>query len=222
MNQSRSTQLYNIKYLLIILVTLLLSGCQSMYYNAMEKVGYEKRDILVDRVDDARDSQQEAKQQFESALEQFVAVTNYSGGDLEAQYKKLKSEYEDSKARADEVSDRIESVEHVANALFAEWEKELSLYSNKDLRKSSAKKLSDTRASYSKLVRAMKNAEKKIKPVLDAFNDRVLYLKHNLNANAISSLSMQKRTVENEIKSLIKDMNASIDAADKFISSMSE
>lgn len=193
-----------------------------MYYNAMEKVGYEKRDILVDRVDDARDSQQEAKHQFESALEQFVAVTNYSGGDLEDQYKKLKSEYEDSKARADEVSDRIESVEHVANALFSEWEKELALYSSKELRRSSERKLADTRASYRKLVKTMKNAEKKIKPVLDAFNDRVLYLKHNLNANAISSLRMQKRTVENDIKSLIKDMNTSIDAADRFISSMSE
>ncbi len=212
----------SVSQLLLLSIMLLLSGCQSMYYNAMEKVGYEKRDILVDRVDDARDSQQEAKQQFESALEQFVAVTNYSGGELEEQYKKLKSEYEESKSRADEVSDRIESVEHVASALFAEWEKELTQYSSKDLRKSSERKLAETRASYSKLVKAMKSAERKIKPVLDAFNDRVLYLKHNLNANAISSLKMQKRTVENDIKSLIRDMNVSIDEADRFISSMSE
>lgn len=207
---------------LIIVLLLMLSGCQSVYYSAMEKVGYEKRDILISRVDDAKDSQKDAKKQFESALEQFVAVTGYTGGDLEAQYKKLKSEYEDSKSGAEEVSERIASVENVANALFAEWQTELDQYSSRELRRSSERKLQQTKTSYRTLIKAMKRAEKKIQPVLAAFNDRVLYLKHNLNANAISSLRMQKRTVETDIRSLIKDMNQSIDAADKFISSMSE
>ena len=72
-----------------LVVALMLGGCQSMYYGAMEKMGIEKRDILVDRVDSAREAQQEAKDQFGSALEQFIAVTNYSGGDLEKQYKTL-------------------------------------------------------------------------------------------------------------------------------------
>ena len=38
-------------------VFLLLSGCQSAYYGAMEKVGKHKRDIMVDRVSEAKDSQ---------------------------------------------------------------------------------------------------------------------------------------------------------------------
>lgn len=200
----------------------MLAACQTVYYQAMEKVGFEKRDILIDRVDDAKDSQKEAKQQFESALDAFIATTNYEGGDLEAQYKKLKVSYEDSQDMAEEVRDRIESVENVAAALFEEWSKELTLYSNRDLRRSSEKKLTDTKKSYSKLINSMKKAEKKIKPVLAAFNDRVLYLKHNLNANAIASLRMQKRVVETDIKSLISDMNKSIDEADRFINSMTE
>ncbi|MGD9121192.1 MAG: DUF2959 family protein, partial [Desulfobacterales bacterium] len=40
----------------------------------METMGYHKRDIMVDRVQDARDAQEEAKDQFESALEQFSTV----------------------------------------------------------------------------------------------------------------------------------------------------
>ncbi len=210
------------KLLVLIAWVISISGCQTVYYQAMEKVGFEKRDILIDRVDDAKDSQKEAKQQFESALDAFIATTNYQGGDLEAQYKKLKSAYEDSQEMADEVRDRIESVENVAGALFEEWAKELTLYSNRDLRRSSEKKLADTKKSYNKLIGSMKKAEKKIKPVLAAFNDRVLYLKHNLNANAIASLRMQKRVVETDIKSLISDMNKSIDEADRFINSMTE
>lgn len=46
----------------------------------MEKLGFEKRDLLVSRV---REAQQDTKKQFESALQQFIAVTNFSGGALE-------------------------------------------------------------------------------------------------------------------------------------------
>ncbi len=205
----------------IAVLVVLLSGCQSMYYSAMEKVGIEKRDILVDRVDSARESQQEAKEQFESALAQFIAVTNYSGGDLEKQYNILKDEYEDSEEKANEIRDRIDAVERVANDLFAEWKKELEMYSSKSLRQSSARQLQDTQKAYEKLIAAMKKAEKKIKPVLAAFRDRVLFLKHNLNANAIAALRSEKQKVESNIAALIKDMNKSIAEADRFISTMS-
>lgn len=222
MSRYRFANRRNTPAYLALVFTLTLAGCQSMYYGAMEKMGVEKRDILVDRVDNAREAQQEAKEQFESALEKFIAVTNYSGGDLEKQYKTLKSEYEDSVSRADAVHDKISSVEDVADALFKEWEDELKQYSSADLRRSSERQLKATRKSYSTLITAMKAAEKKIAPVLAAFNDRVLYLKHNLNANAIASLKTQRKSVETDIQSLIRDMNTSIVEADKFIKSMSK
>ena len=222
MFESHARSKRNINHFIVLGMLVVLTGCQSMYYGAMEKVGYEKRDILVDRVDNAREAQQEAKEQFESALEQFVVMTNYKGGELEKQYKNLKSEYEDSKARAEDVRERIESVEHVSGALFDEWKMEIAQYSNRDLKRASEKQMRDTKSSYSRLISTMKKAEKKIEPVLNAFNDRVLFLKHNLNANAISSLRSQKKAVESDIKSLIADMNKSIDEADKFIKAMSK
>ena len=45
--------------LLASVFTTALTGCQSAYYAAWEKVGVEKRDILVDRVENAKDSQEE-------------------------------------------------------------------------------------------------------------------------------------------------------------------
>ena len=205
---------------LILIAAAALTACQSMYYGAMEKIGFEKRDILVDRVDSAREAQQDAKQQFSSALDKFIAVTNYDGGDLEAQYKTLKSEYEDSVSRADTVHDKIKSVEDVADALFSEWQDELKQYTNADLRRASARELQATKKSYDTMLAAMKAAESKIPPVLAAFNDRVLFLKHNLNANAIASLKVQRGSVETDIKGLIRDMNKSIAQADSFIKSM--
>ncbi|MEH6577980.1 MAG: DUF2959 family protein [Amphritea sp.] len=76
----------------------LLSGCQSAYCSAMEQVGVHKRDILVDRLEDTRDSQDEAQQQFLSALEQFRTVVNFDGGELEKAYNSLQAEYDSSAA----------------------------------------------------------------------------------------------------------------------------
>ena len=50
------------------------TACSTAYYSALEKVGIEKREILVDRVEDARDAQEDASEQFASALDQFRSV----------------------------------------------------------------------------------------------------------------------------------------------------
>ncbi|HYA37463.1 MAG TPA: DUF2959 domain-containing protein [Candidatus Methylomirabilis sp.] len=204
----------------LIAAVLAASGCQSAYYATMEKFGVEKRDILVDRVGDAREAQQDAKKQFESALAQFIAVTNFEGGDLQKEYENLKGAYEDSEAKANAVRQRIASVEQVAADLFAEWKKELGEYSNAEMRRTSERQLAETQARYRQLIGAMKAAERKLDPVLAAFHDRVLFLKHNLNARAIASLRTERARVESDITSLIREMNKSIAEADRFIEDM--
>jgi hypothetical protein len=208
--------------ILPVVMVLLFGGCRGIYYSTMETFGYHKRDILVDRVEDARDAQQDAKEQFQSALEKFSAVTNFSGGKLEEKYKQLKDELESSDSKAKTVRNRIENVEDVADALFDEWESELDQYTNDNLRRSSKLKLDRTRRRYATLIGAMKRAETKIGPVLAAFRDQVLFLKHNLNAQAVASLQKELASVEADIASLIKEMEASIAEANAFINEMSK
>jgi hypothetical protein len=188
----------------------------------MEKFGVEKREILVDRVEEARDDQEAAKEQFQTALEQFKALTGFDGGQLEQVYDRLNREYERSQSRADDVRTSINKVEDVANALFKEWEAELEQYTNEALRRDSAMKLQLTRDRYSKLIATMRRAESRIAPVLSVFNDQVLYLKHNLNAQAIASLQTQVSQIENDVSSLLRDMETSIAEANAFISDMGQ
>ena len=206
----------------IILLCLTALGCQSVYYDAMEKMGYHKRDLMVSDVEKARDAQQEAKEQFKSALERFTTVLNVKGGELQDKYDTLNTEYEKSEAKANAVRDRIASVEDVSQALFEEWETELKEYSSTTLRRSSQKKLTQTRTQYAQLIKAMKRAETKMDPVLAKFKDQVLFLKHNLNAQAITSLKSELVSVEGNIASLIKEMETSIKEADSFIASMAK
>lgn len=206
-------------YLLIVL-SLFLFSCQSAYYAAWEKVGVEKRDILIDRVEDAKDSQQEAQQQFSSALEQLSALINFDGGDLQETYELLKNEYESSEKSAENVSARITKVESVAAALFDEWDDELDKYSSASLRAESKKRLLATQKKYKALLASMKKAEAKMPPVLSALRDNVLYLKHNLNANVIGSLQGEFSGIKSNINQLIKEMNKAIKESNTFIESM--
>jgi hypothetical protein len=197
-----------------------LSGCESAYYKTMETMGYHKRDIMVDRVSEARDAQQEAKEQFESALQKFSSVLGFKGGSLQEKYDQLKAEYEKSDTKAAAVRSRIAAVEDVAEDLFAEWQEELNQYTSNSLKQSSARKLRETKKKYAQLISAMKRAEAKIDPVLSAFRDQVLYLKHNLNAQAVASLQSELTSIETDVARLIKEMETSIKEANAFISSM--
>lgn len=208
--------------LILAATLLLLCGCSSAYYGTMEKLGYQKREMLVDRIQEARDTQEEAKEQFQSALEQFTAVVNFEGGELEKTYNRLTLALERSESKAKAVGKRIDDVESVAKALFKEWEAELDEYSNDELREISEQKLGQTRLRYEKLIASMRSAEMKIDPVLTAFRDQVLFLKHNLNARAIASLRNELATVENDVAALIREMEASIAEANAFIEAMGE
>jgi chromosome segregation ATPase len=195
-------------------------GCQGAYYAGMEKLGYDKREILADRVENARESQQDAKEQFSSALERYKSVISVDGGKLEEKYEILSDEYDDCEARAEKVRDRIDSVEDVASALFKEWAEEINQYTSTKLKADSRKKLSATKARYAKLIKAMKRASSKMDPVLAAFKDQVLYLKHNLNAKAIAALEGELTTIRTNVDRLVKDMEASIAEADAFIKTL--
>ena len=208
--------------LFLVLSLFAIVGCQSTYYKTMEAFGHHKRDLLVDRVEDTRDAQQDAKEQFQSALEKFSAVVNFSGGELKEKYTELNTELERSESKAKAVRNNIGDVENVSNALFKEWESELSQYTNENLRHASELKLEQTRQRYAQLIGAMKRAEAKIEPVLSAFRDQVLFLKHNLNAQAIASLQDELASVKADITSLIKEMEVSIAEADAFIKAMAD
>ena len=195
------------------------AGCRSAYYAAYEKFGVYKRDLLKKNVTKARDDQQAAQEQFKDALTRLKEITRFDGGNLEKTYNSLKSEYEDCSSKAKSVSGRIRDVETVANDLFAEWEKEIQQMSTPSLRDSSKHELEVTRQRYGDLHTALVNAEQSMTPVLRQLNDYVLYLKHNLNAEAIASLKGEAVNSQREIARLNDQINTSNARADEFIKS---
>ena len=201
-------------------VACVVGGCASTGIAIREQLGQAKREQLVDRIEDAQEAQTEAKEQFATTLDEFRALTGFDGGDLERVYEKLKRELDRSASRAGAVTKRIDSIERVGDALFAEWERELEEYSSDSLRSASARELDSTRDRYERVVGAMRSAESKMGPVLVAFEDQVLFLKHNLNARAVASLETTVVELDREIGDLIASMNRSIAEAQAFVDQM--
>ena len=205
---------------LLLLFVVLAGGCSSVKYNTLERFGIHKRDLLVDNVEDTRDAQKDAQEQFSSALDRFGAVVKIEDTDLKKAYDALNDEYEDSVDAADNVSGNIRDVETVAEDLFEEWSDEIKQYTDQNLKKASEQQFKLTRDRYTEVHAAMIESEKSMKPVLATLKDNVLFLKHNLNAQAIGSLKTTFRDLQGNIDQLLRQMNRSIERSNQFINEM--
>jgi phage-related tail protein len=193
-----------------------------VYYSARESIGDHKRVIVVAQVEQACQSLQETRDEFEDALERFKSLISVSDTTLDHKYNQLNRQYQFCRAKAEAVSDRIRAIEEVSEALFLEWERELDEYSNRSLRMRSGQQLKAARQNYARLIKSMRRAESKIQPVLSAFKDQVLYLKHNLNAQAIAALRHEFIEIGIDISQLIYAMEQTIAEASQFVSILVE
>jgi len=207
-------------YLTLVLFTLSLTGCTSTYYKTMRTLGKEKRDILIQRVKDAKKDQDQTKQQLKTTMESFQALTGFKGGSLEKSYKRLNSDYESANSQAKKLHDKIQSIDQVSNDLFKEWQKEINEMGNAKLKAQSSTMLRNAKTRQAAYMRAMNQTEDRIEPVLSAFRDQVLFLKHNLNSRAIGSLKGTSATLQSDVAGLIQSIDASSQEADKLIASL--
>ena len=198
------------------------TGCSTTYYKTMEMFGKEKRDLLKTRVTEARNEQQKTAEQFKDALTRLRELYGSSGTDLEKMYDRLKSEYDGAEARAKAVHERIAKMESVGRDLFKEWEQEIGQIDSASLKSDSRAKLRDTQMKFDQLSSSMRRAEASLEPVLKQFRDQTLYLKHNLNAQALGTLKSEAADIEREVARLIEDMNTSIKQADTFIQGLKD
>lgn len=206
--------------LALLFCVLAADGCRGAYYSTMEMFGREKRHILRSNIEDVSKEQNKAAEQFKDTLTRLKEMYGFEGGDLEKTYRKLQSDYEDCSARAEAVRTRITDMEQVAGDLFKEWEKEIKQISSRDLRSKSEDSLRQTRRRYADLDDAVNLAADRMDPVLQQLKDYVLYLKHNLNAQAVGSLKGEADKIEAQVNQLVSDIEKSVSEAQAFLKTL--
>lgn len=211
------------KVVSILILSLALSACgvaQKAQYSALEKIGVHKRDILVDRIEKTTEVQEDTKEQVKSAYQELTELVNVGDADLEKKYQVMAKAVKKSEEKANDLDDRINAVDRVANDLFKEWETELEAYTSDSLRATSAKNLATTRNRYAVILSKMRDSAERVTPVLQVLQDNTLFLKHNLNARAVSGISRELSDIQAKVNVLIQQMEASIAESQSFVKSM--
>lgn len=199
-----------------------LSACRSTYYALWEQVGREKRHLLRDEVENVRDDQAKASEEFKDALTRVRELTGFSGGELEEVYDRLKADSDDCRRRAGVIDERIANIERIAADLFAEWEGEIDQITRPEFQSRSRQQLSETRTRYQRLQRSLAQARGRMDPVLTRLNDYVLYLKHNLNARAVGALGQEMGRIESDVAALVQDIERAVQEADTFLQNFAD
>lgn len=214
--------------LTFLLLIALISSCANpvtkavnkVKYSAWETVGVEKRDLFKRQVANVKEDQEDTQESFKDALTKLKEVYAFDGGNLEREYNKLSGAYDEAADEADSVKKSITKLDTVANDLFDEWRGEIKTLSTPSFKEQSRKQLTQTQSKYLQLHESLIASEKKIGPVLAKLKDQVTYLKHNLNAQAISGLKSEGLRIESDIQKLMKDMEVSSRKAEDFIKTL--
>ena len=153
-------------------------------------------------------------------MEKFQELTGFQGGSLEKNYKELNSQYERAADSAKKLHDRIDSIDQVSSDLFKEWQKEIDGMADKKLKQESAEMLRQSRLQEAGYIKSMRQTEARMTPVIAAFHDQVTFLKHNLNARAISSLKGTSARMSTDVDVLLTQLDGSMAQADALINSL--
>jgi|YNPNPStandDraft_1061719.scaffolds.fasta_scaffold59159_1 ElaB/YqjD/DUF883 family membrane-anchored ribosome-binding protein len=208
-----------LKWSLMALLVLCLSNEASgaLLDHLKDILGGDARKAFKDAVQTAKNSQHEAVNQFKDTYEELKNISGFQGGELEERYKILEGSYNRSLGKANDVRSRIKAVENAADKLFSQWNSEIKQMTNDELRRSSREKYCKCITNFDELWASLKRAEKSMDPVIDKFKELVLYVKHNLNAQAVASLKGEVEKIQLQVNNLISEMNAAVEEAERFI-----
>jgi hypothetical protein len=152
---------------LALVLPCLLAACSTAYYAAMEQLGWEPRDILINRVEVARDSQAAARTQFDQALRRMRALGN-DDVDRAAGDAALRRACGDAAARARDLQKRVANVATAGATLFDALQGDNAAIKDPAARARAEQRTAQSRARYDRLLAAMQQASDATTPALSA------------------------------------------------------
>lgn len=192
-------------------------GCSSVYYAAMEQLGWERRDLLVNRVETARDSQSEALTRFLDALGELHDLTQSDAADLPKQFAEFQTAYRAAKAQAVDVQRRVTAVENSGKSLFSEWHADVAATRDSTTRARAQQLCDASEARYRHLLASMQQASAAMPPVLDALGAPLVSLKSNLTPEAVGALQPDLAATAKQVDALASQLEQAIGEANVFV-----
>lgn len=197
----------NATRLALVLPLFLAGACQAVYYSTMATFGVEKRDILIDRLEENAEALARTSQRLAEMASAYREATHSEGGDLVALHKAFSKAYGRAESAAGDLRGSIDDTHSVAMVTFEEWKTRTNEIQDADLRKRSTENYAVAQGGYQKLVRNIRAAEQALDPLLTRFRDHDVFMKLNLHHTTMASL----RESEGELLGQVDVRRAELD-----------
>lgn len=197
-----------------------LTGCQSTYYDAMNYVGVDKREILLGRADSARQAQQEASDKLAALLELFHAVVEGPEHERAAKFTQLQQTYQGAQLAADRLAQRNDALRDVGDALFDEWNQALARQQDQNRRFQRAEELQRSQELYAPLIEAMQEAQRHMDPLLLGVRNDILSMKDDIEDGDASEYAAEAKRLDIEINQQRQRMQTVIERNEAFIAQL--
>jgi chromosome segregation ATPase len=199
------------------------------YFIREQVVRQEKHDIFALAVAKADAQQVATKREFTDALEALQASLSASKNSLpenskntesevKVYYGRVSSEYRQSENAVNDFRARIEELNGQSEALFTEWETEAkTLPADSEMQARSFADLKKSKAKYAEVYQVLENSLQKSEKTLETFRSYMLAIKHLLNAETIESVDKEYFQLSEDIRSLISQMDTSIQSTQEYL-----
>lgn len=200
-----------------LVIALLFSSCTTLYLKTWDAMGYEKREVLAKNIEEMKEDQEDTRETFRDALQTLKMDHNIASTKLEDFYDDLKDHYEDADEEAKDLRDRVKRVDEIAEAMFEEWDSEISTMSSNSLKSKSRQKKRQTERKFATLQTKTKKVVSSLDKPLARLRDQTLYVKHNLNAQSLDIFQAENKDIAQDVEKLLASIDRSIKEADQFL-----
>jgi hypothetical protein len=152
----------------------------------------------------------ETKLQLLKTMDAYNALLADDAKDRKKMYRDLQKEMENTEKRRAEITRRSGLMATEAQSLFKSWETSAATIESEDLRKRSEERLTKTKASFAEIRAVGDKAAQLYAPVMKTLGDKVKYLGHDLNPNAVATLKPDADKLNKEVQELVKAVDDTI------------
>ena len=172
--------------------------------------GVKQIEALVKASGNTVEAISQTKLQLTKTIDVYNALMADDAKDRKKLYRDLQKEMESTQKRRAEIITRVGAMAADADTLFKSWEVSAAAIESQSLRARSEERLKKTKANYAEIGAAGRKAAELYEPVMKTLADKVRYLGHDLNAEAVASLKPDAEKLNKDVEKLGKAIDDTI------------
>ena len=200
---SRKSSLQVFFTLVVIAFTACFAGCAT-------KAGFKQGAKTAARMDDAQTELLAAKSQTEATTTALNDFGKQEGIDLPTQFKEFGKAIDSMESQFGKARKSVAKVNEQGNKFFQEWEQEIALMTNEDLRQRSETRKNNLLGNFNKIGASMQTAEEAYGAFMSDLRDVERFLSIDLTPGGIAEISDTVQKTNADSETLQKQIDAVI------------